>query len=70
MGEIENREETQIKDTKNISNKFIEENIPNLKVEVPIMVQKHAEHQIEREREEIFSSHNNQTIKLKNKKEY
>lgn len=40
MGEIENREETQIKGTKNILNKFIEENIPNLKVEVPIMVQK------------------------------
>lgn len=44
---IEEGKETESKDTGNNFNKIIKKIFPNWKNELPIMVQKHTEHQID-----------------------
>jgi hypothetical protein len=62
----EKRAETQVKGTKNIFNKIIEENFSNVEAEVPIKVQE-AYRTPSRSRKEIPTTCNNQNTKCKNK---
>ena len=51
--DIDKNENFQIKGTRNIFNKIIEENFPNIKKETPMNTKKPTELQIDRSRKEI-----------------